>query len=172
MSFHIKRMSANYRNLFAFIFVCFGAGSAIAQTKFEPLDDYLAARPKWNKEPNELSYVGMRCASLFWVIAGHFQANGNNKEHEETAEKLKKYGATNFTVAYSIGIAEGGASMSKEALMARSRNLTMIYADDVKSAKSVANNVFAGYIQRDFQICNQILESVQRAELALLEKNK
>ena len=86
--------------------------------------------------------------------------------------KLKKYGATNFTVAYSIGIAEGGANMSKEALMARSRNLTMIYADDVKSAKSVANNVFAGYIQRDFQICNQMLESVQRAELALFEKNK
>ena len=172
MSFSIKKLSANYRNLLVIIFVFFFAGNAISQTKFEPLDEYLAARPKWNKEPNELSYVGMRCASLYWVIAGHFQANGNSLEHRETAEKLNGYGKSNFTVAYTIGLAEGGANMSKEALLDRSRNLTKIYAEDARSAKLVTNNVFSGYIERDFEICNLMLENVQRAEQGSSKKQK
>ena len=172
MSFPKNKLSANFRNLFAIFFISFCAENVIAQTKFEPLEDYLSARPKWTEDNSEVIYVGLRCASLYWQIGAYFDNYGNGTEHTKTVEMMRERGQSNFIVAVFFGLAESGGNTPVEVFRIRSRNLSNIYAGDIEYNKSVNNNVFSGYIKRDFDVCNQRLDDVQRTEKLILKSKK
>ena len=172
MSFLKNKLSTNYRNLFAIIFISFCAENVIAQTKFEPLEDYLYARPKWTEDNSEVIYVGLRCASLYLQIGAYFDNYGSSAEHTKTVERMRERGQSNFTVAVFFGLAESGGNSPVEAFRIRTRNLSNIYAGDIEYNKSVLNNIFSGYIKRDFDFCNQRLEEVQLTEKFILKSKK
>jgi hypothetical protein len=85
---------------------------------------------------------------------------------------MRERGHSNFIVAVFFGLAESGGNSPVEAFSIRSRNLSNIYAGDIEYNKSVNNNVFSGYIKRDFDVCNQRLDDVQRTEKLILKSKK
>ncbi len=121
--------------------------------KIKPLNDWARETQRWQNDATEVAYALTRCGILFSTIGIYFVANGTKAEDKANGEKFIDKGK--FLNMTGIEMAVGNG-MGIDAATARNKKLFEIYIEDVKSNKSINNNIFYGNTGKDFDFCLEL----------------
>lgn len=136
-------------------------GAANSQTlNLEPLEEWLLSRPRWSQDKTEVAYVAVRCGALYGVIGSRFTSGEQKPELRQRGED---------SIARGVMLTMFGNELAKDSGMSKAvaqRRLNMImdaYQQTVIQNRSLHNNMFHGFIQRDFSFCNDFEQSIKQA---------
>lgn len=137
------------------------SSAAWSQTSdLEPFDDWLRSRPRWSQDKAEVAYVAVRCGVLYGVIGSRFTSSDQKPELRQRGED---------SIARGMLLTMFGNELAKDVGMSKAfsdhrLNLMMAaYQQAVIQNRSLHNNMFHGFIQKDFSFCNEFERSVKEA---------
>lgn len=124
-----------------------------AAEKIKPFSDWTKDTPRWQNDKSEIAYALTRCGTLFSTIGVYFVANSSKAEDKENGDNLVAKGKQLNMAGIQLAMSNG---MSIDAATNRNKKLFEIYVEDVKTNKSINNDIFYGNTGKDFDFCIEL----------------
>jgi hypothetical protein len=129
-----------------------------AGQNLQPLDAWSKKNPNWAKDRSELAYVSTRCGVVFLAIGMYFSGNSGKIDDVNSGEELKRKGRALSLLGIRLSTQTG---MSNDAIRERMAGLMNIYSSEIKLNKQLNNNIFYGWIEKDFDFCIELQQAVE-----------
>jgi hypothetical protein len=144
------------------------SGLASAQpSSLEPLESWAKARPNWGSDRSEAGYLATRCGALYGVVAAVFRNYGRSAEDKEMSADVTGRGLQLMVFGNELA---GDVGWSQEHLSQRIRSIFDAYLQVVSSNRTVHNNMFHGFVEKDWTICNDFEKAVRAVASSINRK--
>ncbi len=92
------------------------------------------------------------------AIGMYFSGNSGKIDDVNSGEELKRKGRALSLLGIRLSTQTG---MSNDAIRERMAGLMNIYSSEIKLNKQLNNNIFYGWIEKDFDFCIELQQAVE-----------
>ena len=127
----------------------FALSTAYGQAALEPLSKVIS-RVKSPSNTKEIAYIGMRCGTLYGLMAAYFENNGNPADIP-TIKEMRRQSELFSKVAVSLDLTSN--KMSSEDIKKQGTSLINYYAKIMSEGNKQKKNAVTPVIEADLDSC-------------------
>ncbi len=147
-----------------------GTWGSAEELKLLPLSEKVVIFKEKNPDPSEVAYIGIRCSSLYGVMAGWLIENGNGESDTEYAKQFLELAKPFRIVSVHLNLTVN--KMNAETMLSQQRALVKAYADEMIRGKQLNNNRFTPFVKADIETAKAISRIYEELAKAITAKDK
>ncbi|MFZ4986657.1 MAG: hypothetical protein ACOYLF_14455 [Blastocatellia bacterium] len=143
-------------------------GLALAQpSSLEPLESWERVRPNWASDQSEVAYLASRCGVLYGAVGAVFRNSGRTADDKAQGTDVTGRGFQLIMLGNELAQEAG---WSQENLTQRIRSISDSYLQVISSNRTVHNNMFHGFVGKDWTICTDFEKTLRAVASSINRK--